>query len=312
MPRSATLLSCRSSVVTLPFLLLLALVCLGARRGVDPAVEVAVCRALRRAPRSRSRRPRRRLCELDPGGQQDRPAEADLDGEGVGQAALERRQAARLRPHPVRDRRREAERLRGQRVHVDRVAVAGDGRVAAAEVAAEAPLGAAPAARRRDRGTASPSCARAELAACRGAATCWCSPRRLAADRDLGQQSRRCWPFGCGAQLGRAHAERQLLADPDPAVLGDPVLDVDQADRAEREAAVGHHRHVQREGEHVRVGGGQVVAQGEAADLGVGGEAAGSARTPASSSSRSGISPPPPGTKGSSEAPGIIGAAARA
>ena len=57
---------------------------------------------------------------------------------------LERRQAAGLRPHPVRDRRREAERLRGQRVHVDRVAVAGDGGVAAAEVAGEPPLGARP------------------------------------------------------------------------------------------------------------------------------------------------------------------------
>ena len=85
--------------------------------------------------------------ELDPAGQQDRAAEGDVDGEGVGQAGLERRQAARLGPHPVRDRRREAERLRGQRVHVDRVAVAGDGGVAAAEVAAQLPLGA----RRRGR-----------------------------------------------------------------------------------------------------------------------------------------------------------------
>ena len=120
--------------------------------------------------------------ELDAGGQQDRLAEAHVDGEGVGQAAVERRQAAGLGPHPVRDRPREAERLRGQRVHVDRVAVAGDGGVAAAEVAAELPLGAGrgvvggraaakPLVARR----LSPSAARR---ACRGAASCWRSPRR--------------------------------------------------------------------------------------------------------------------------------------
>ena len=114
-------------------------------------------------------------------------------------------------------------------------------------------------------------------------------------------------------ELGRADAQLQLLAEPDPPVLDDPVLDVDEADRAEGEAAVGHHRHVQREGEDVRVGGGQVVAQREAADPGVGGDRV--RRRPAprpGSSSSSGISLPPPGMKGSSEAPGIIGAAARA
>ena len=56
----------------------------------------------------------------------DRLAEADLDGVGVGQRCLERGEAAGLGPHAVRDRPREAERLGGQRVHVDRVAVAGD------------------------------------------------------------------------------------------------------------------------------------------------------------------------------------------
>ena len=55
-----------------------------------------------------------------------------------------------------------------------------------------------------------------------------------------------------------------------------------------------------------------MVAEREAADPGVGGDRLGLGRTPARVSSRSGISPPPPGTKGSSEAPGISGAAARA
>jgi len=73
-------------------------------------------------------------------------------------------------------------------------------------------------------------------------------------------------------QLGRPHVDRQLLTDADAAVLLDPILDVDQADGAEREAAIRHHRHMQREGEHVRVSGGEMVAQGEAADPGVGGD----------------------------------------
>ncbi len=91
-------------------------------------------------------------------------------------------------------------------------------------------------------------------------------------------------PFGCGCDLRRLDPQGELLADADPPVLGDLVGDVDEADRAERERAVRHQRHVQREGEHVGVGRRQVVAEGEAADLGVGGDRAGSAVTPSSSS----------------------------
>ena len=120
-------------------------------------------------------------------------------------------------------------------------------------------------------------------------------------------------PLGWGSSLVGVDADRQLLVDADAPVLDDAVLDVDEADGAEGEAAVGHHRHVQREGEHVRVGGGQVVAQGEAADAGVGGDPLGVGVDAAAGSARSrGSRSPPPGTKGSSEAPGIIGAAARA
>ena len=62
----------------------------------------------------------------------------------------------------------------------------------------------------------------------------------------------------------------------DRAVLEDPVLDVDEPDGAEREAAVGHHRHLQRKGEHVRVGAAEMRRAGyEAADLGVGRDALG-------------------------------------
>ncbi len=137
-------------------------------------------------------------------------------------------------------------------------------------------------------------------------------PDDSVAGLDLGLQAEGA-ALGVRLQLGRLDLDRQLLVEADAPVLDDLVLDVDEADGAEGEAAIRHYRHVQREGEHVRVGGGQVVAQGEAADAVVGGDLARrSARTRGRVSSSSGISLPPPGTKGSSEAPGIIGAAARA
>ena len=123
--------------------------------------------------------------ELDPAGQQDRLAEANVDLEGVGQATLERRQAARLGPHPVRDRPREAERLRRPGVHVDRVAVARDGRVAPPQVAAELPLSRRPPVLRAADRACGPDLCSSALAACRrgccrcrGAASCWSTPRR--------------------------------------------------------------------------------------------------------------------------------------
>ena len=79
-----------------------------------------------------------RLAERDRRGQQDRLLEPHVGLEGVREP--QRRQAARLGPHAVGDRAREAERLGDQRVQVDRVVVAGDGGVAAAEVVREAPV----------------------------------------------------------------------------------------------------------------------------------------------------------------------------
>ena len=70
----------------------------------------AVCRALRRAPRSRSRLPAK-CWRTRPGRAAGSACGSARRPEGVGQTALERRQAARLGPHPVRDRPREAERL---------------------------------------------------------------------------------------------------------------------------------------------------------------------------------------------------------
>jgi hypothetical protein len=80
-----------------------------------------------------------------PGGVFDRSREGDgrqepgPDPHRAGGAV--RGEAAGHRPHAVRDRPGKAEETRGQRVQVDGVAVAGDGGVTAAEVAAEAPLG---------------------------------------------------------------------------------------------------------------------------------------------------------------------------
>ena len=96
-------------------------------------------------------------------------------------------------------------------------------------------------------------------------------------------------------------------------MLGDPVGDVDEADRAERERAVRHQRHVQGEGEHVGVGRRQVVAQGEAADLGVGGDRGRVGDDAVElQPHRPGSRRRRPGTKGRREAPGTSGSAARA
>src|SRR6478752_4598432 len=77
--------------------------------------------------------------QADPRRQQQRLAEGGVRGHGVWGPGLELSETAGLAPHPVGDRAGETESLRAQRVHVDRVAVAGDAGVAAAEVVAELP-----------------------------------------------------------------------------------------------------------------------------------------------------------------------------
>ena len=181
----------------------------------DGSLRGGGCASSRRARRTRCPRPAA-LAELDPRRAAGSACgSATVDGEGVGKAALERRQAARLGPHPVGDRRREAERLRRQRVHVDRVAVAGDGGVAAAEVAAELPLGARPAhvVGPSPSGVRSPSATgplAGPLAAAQHRADAL--PDQLAADARLGEQGEgpAAW---VRLERGRADAQRQLLAD---------------------------------------------------------------------------------------------------
>src|SRR5204862_7524254 len=74
---------------------------------------------------------------------EDRQLEAHVDRVCLRQLALERCQAAGLGPHPVGDRRLHPEELRAQWVEVNRIAVAGDGGVAAADVARHLPDGGA-------------------------------------------------------------------------------------------------------------------------------------------------------------------------
>ncbi len=273
-----------------------------------PAVEVGgstFCVADREIDRVASRGAR----ELDSRGQQDRLAEANLDAEGVGQAALQRRQAAGLGPHAVGDRPREAERLGGQRVHVDRVAVAGDGRVAAAEVVAELPLGARRqvVARRRVR---LPAAARLVAAAAQHRADAL--PDELAADARLGDEAEGP-PARVRLERGRPHSQvssssagRSAAAARSGSRRG-PARPRRRGScrRPSPPCAAGRRARAGRWGGGGRVGRSRRRGSRRR-------PLAGSARTPVSSSSISGISLPRPGMKGSSEAPGIIGAAARA
>ncbi|BDZ56915.1 hypothetical protein [Barrientosiimonas endolithica] len=72
--------------------------------------------------------------------------------------------------------------------------------------------------------------------------------------------------------VGGAHAEPQRLAHPHRAVLHDPVAQVHRPGERVGVGAVGEQRDLQREGQHVQVGRGQLVAQREAADPVVGRE----------------------------------------
>jgi hypothetical protein len=78
----------------------------------------------------------------------------------------------------------------------------------------------------------------------------------------------------------RVHAHRHALVEAHRPALLDAVLDVDEPDRAEREARVAHQRHVHRERDDVEVRRGQLVTQPEPAHLRVGGERPGPHHAP--------------------------------
>ena len=142
-------------------------------------------------------------------------------------------QAARLRPHPVRDRAREAERpSRVQRVQVDRVVVAGDGGVAAAEVvraAATAAVtgGSSNVGRRGQRVVA---VAALEVRRRRSSHTS-SSPTRTSVTKSNSR------PRRCGRSSLTETLSASVLAEQQRAVLDDPVGDVHDADGAERRLA---------------------------------------------------------------------------
>jgi hypothetical protein len=82
-----------------------------------------------------------RGAEADLGRQQHGQLEADVDGVGGRQLAVEGGEAAGLGPHAVGDGPAEAEEPSGQGVEVNGVPVAGDGGVLAADVGGDGPHG---------------------------------------------------------------------------------------------------------------------------------------------------------------------------
>ena len=191
---------------------------------MTPCPPGAACPSRRRAPRSGVASP----LEGHRRGQQDRPAELDLDRERVRRLRLQGGDAARLRPHPVGDRAREPEGLRGEIGHVDRVAIARHAGVAAAEVALQLPVGGGAAVRGRRGG----ACCRPLRSRRRGAASCSGPPTpahrhaRLGDDREA--------PGRAGA--ARRASDMRAASSRSPASIGrqllDRVGDVHEADRA--------------------------------------------------------------------------------
>jgi hypothetical protein len=156
-----------------------------------------------------------------------RQLEADLGHVGLGQLAFERGQAASLRPHAVRDRAPLAERLGGQPVQVDRVGVARHARVAAPDVARHAPD--------RTRGR------RLRPVAATGAAPAFppqigaaAAPHGLALDGRL-RADVELRPALMAAQFGRPHAQVEPLVRMHRPQELNPVDDVHESERRQRE-----------------------------------------------------------------------------
>jgi len=181
--------------------------------------------------------------------------------------SVERGEAAGLAPHAVGDLPLEPERLGGQRVEVDRVVVPGDSGVAASQVAGQLPLNAG--ARHQVEGFSFGL--RRLVAATYAQVRRGRLPHGLAAAADLGDEVEDL-ALRVGAQVLRGGRDVEGLRWRDRTMLGDRVAQVHRADGRVREGAVGHDPHVQREGQHMRVGDRERVAQREAADLGVGGD----------------------------------------
>ena len=220
-----------------------------------------------------------------------------------GQPRSERGQAAGLRPHPVGDRRREAEQPRRQGVDVDRVQVARDRAVAAAEVAGQLQVAVGTfrtrGARRRRGG---------RVAAAAGEVGASVSSHTSSSPTRASVRSVNLPPARVGLQRRRPHAQRQPLAGPDRPVLGDLVGDVHRArSPGTGKRRIGHQRQVKREGQHVRIGGGQLVPSVEAAHSVIRGQPAAVDRhvvqAPGRRRGRRRRRPP---TNGSLEAPGTI------
>ena len=190
--------------------------------------------------------------------QQDRLAERDVDGEGVGQVGLRAPRRAGLGPHAVGDRAREAERLGGQR----RACGSGCGRRRRRRSGGRGPPASRQVALRRaisGRGPSSPG-AWPRPRACRPRSAAATQHRRLRRPDELPPtRASVCRvsvrPLGCGsspvAHDPEVDAPRSTLTGRCWVIA---LARCTRPTGAERERRVGHQRHVQREGEHVRVG----------------------------------------------------------
>ena len=210
--------------------------------------------------------------ELHRGRNEHRHLELHRHGEGfLGQLVLQLPQGAGLGPHAVGDLAFEAEQLGGQRVEVDRVAVAGHGAVTAAGVAGDLPFNGVG---DRFRGAARALVGLDAAAAAAEEVHRFAGPDPFAAGADHREDGKLVAFFHLG-QVAQVAFDVELLALGDGAVLGDAVAHVHQAHGREREAVLHHQRHVQRKGVDVRVGDRQAAVVAEPADLAVGGQVPG-------------------------------------
>ncbi len=128
------------------------------------------------------------------------------------------------------------------------------------------------------------------------------------------ETSENCLPRGWSSSGVGPDRYVHALETPDRPVLSDPVGDVHQSDGREREARVGHQRELEREGEDVRVSGGDRVAlrSNPHTRLYAAEPVENRPRRRAASERGPGRPAPRPPTNGRCEAPGIIAAPARA
>jgi hypothetical protein len=194
-------------------------------------------------------------------------------------------------------------------MNVDRIQIAGDGAVAAAEVPGQPPGGRG--GQTGALGRSSARRARALLARAAPQVDRLLLPDQLITDTGLAAQGELRAP-GMGRLISRPYPQGEGLGGSDRPMLREPVGDVDQADGRVGKIAAGHQGELEREGQHVGIGGRQRVREGESAHAVIRGQpfAIRLDVGQGERSIRSAAAPPP--TNGKREAPGSMATPARA